>query len=134
MSSLDRGADVLTSAARGVSVEQVRARTNAVTPPTSTIIHTSGTTGMPKGVVLTHGNLFHRCRLTIPARPHHDLSSRSSCRSPTLARFVMYRLLAGQDRVLSRHPQPGSTTSRRSPTMLLVVPQRHGEGLQRGRC
>jgi len=35
----------------------------------ATIVHTSGTTGRPKGVVLTHGNILHNCYAAVQAIP-----------------------------------------------------------------
>ena len=38
----------------------------------ATIMYTSGTTGNPKGVMLTHGNLLSNAsRPTVAASPHH---------------------------------------------------------------
>jgi long-chain acyl-CoA synthetase len=35
----------------------------------ATIVHTSGSTGLPKGVVLTHGNIVHNCEAAAQAIP-----------------------------------------------------------------
>jgi long-chain acyl-CoA synthetase len=35
----------------------------------ATIVHTSGTTGRPKGVMLTHGNILHNCYAAVDAIP-----------------------------------------------------------------
>ncbi|HEY7595469.1 MAG TPA: long-chain fatty acid--CoA ligase [Actinophytocola sp.] len=57
---IDAGAvDKLVSAGKDVSDADIEDRRAAVTPDDlATIIYTSGTTGRPKGVVLTHRNLF----------------------------------------------------------------------------
>ena len=57
---IDDGAvNSIVEAGRDVPDEEIRTRRTAVTPDDlATIIYTSGTTGRPKGVVLTHRNLF----------------------------------------------------------------------------
>jgi long-chain acyl-CoA synthetase len=57
---IDDGAvDTLVAAGKDVADEEIRSRRAAVEPDDlATLIYTSGTTGRPKGVVLTHRNLW----------------------------------------------------------------------------
>ncbi|MCA1655280.1 MAG: AMP-binding protein, partial [Pseudonocardiaceae bacterium] len=59
----DRAVESLVEAGKDVPDETIDQRRAAVTPDDlATLIYTSGTTGRPKGVVLTHRNLFAACR------------------------------------------------------------------------
>ncbi|MFJ8191518.1 AMP-dependent synthetase/ligase [Streptomyces sp. NPDC096094] len=64
---LDAGALAdLTALGRGVSDEEVTKRRTALTPDTvATVCYTSGTTGRPKGCVLTHANLHAEAANTV---------------------------------------------------------------------
>ncbi|GGQ69517.1 AMP-dependent synthetase/ligase [Streptomyces pilosus] len=64
---LDAGALAdLTALGEGVSDEEVTKRRTALTPDTvATVCYTSGTTGRPKGCVLTHANLYAEAANTI---------------------------------------------------------------------
>jgi long-chain acyl-CoA synthetase len=59
----DRAVETLAEAGRDVADEVLDERRAAVRPDDlATLIYTSGTTGRPKGVVLTHRNLYSACR------------------------------------------------------------------------
>ncbi|AWW36088.1 AMP-dependent synthetase/ligase [Streptomyces cadmiisoli] len=58
--------DDLTALGREVTDEEVTKRRTALTPDTiATVCYTSGTTGRPKGCVLTHGNLHAEAANTV---------------------------------------------------------------------
>jgi long-chain acyl-CoA synthetase len=62
------GLDELTRGGEGVADGELDERIAAITPETvATIVYTSGTTGPPKGCVLTHGNLRTNVRQSVEA-------------------------------------------------------------------
>ncbi|MBC6450807.1 AMP-dependent synthetase/ligase [Actinokineospora xionganensis] len=67
---LDAAVDELTAAGAGVSDKAAHERRLAVrSSDTATLVYTSGTTGRPKGVELTHRNLLAEIRADIAAFP-----------------------------------------------------------------
>lgn len=61
----------LREAASGLSDDELRERRRSVrADDMATIVYTSGTTGRPKGVVLTHRNLLAEIRADLAAFPH----------------------------------------------------------------
>ena len=78
---LDADLDRLRAAGRTVTLEQVRQRRGATEATTlATLVYTSGTTGLPKGCMLTHGNLAAEVRsiVTTEAISERVLTDRSS--------------------------------------------------------
>jgi long-chain acyl-CoA synthetase len=64
------GLEQIKDAGRGVADEELQRRADAVTgADIATIVYTSGTTGRPKGCVLTHGNLVFNAAATEVALP-----------------------------------------------------------------
>ena len=60
------GWDEFLALADGVGEDRLEARSAALEPDdVASIVYTSGTTGVPKGVMLTHGNLLFSCRSAI---------------------------------------------------------------------
>lgn len=59
----DKAVEKLVEAGKDVTDEAIEERRSAVRPDDlATLIYTSGTTGRPKGVTLTHRNLYAACR------------------------------------------------------------------------
>lgn len=124
------GLDKLADAGRGVPDEEVvRRRSLAVAADTATIIYTAGTTGKPKGCVLTHGNFVDLTRNTALAIPEVANDRASTLLFITLAhvfaRFISVLCVHAGVRVGHQAdtsqlvPALGSF----QPTFLLAVPR-----------
>ncbi len=107
----------------------VRARLAALAPENvATILYTSGTTGDPKGVMLTHGNLLSNCaailqhiRVTEADRTLSFLPLSHSFER-TAGHFAL--LMAGGEIAYATSPEKVATEVREiKPTLLLGVPR-----------
>jgi long-chain acyl-CoA synthetase len=129
----DGGLDALAGAGLGVTAEELARRRAAVTSQMpATIVYTSGTTGRPKGCVISHGNLTEAVRAitSVPGVWDRVLAGDASSLfflplSHILARVVVLCLVhAGKRAGFLADPAelPAELTAFR-PTILLAVPR-----------
>jgi long-chain acyl-CoA synthetase len=129
----DGGLDALAGAGLGVTAEELARRRAAVTSQMpATIVYTSGTTGRPKGCVITHGNLTEAVRAitSVPGVRDRVLAGDASSLfflplSHILARVVVLCLVhVGKRAGFLADPAglPAELTAFR-PTILLAVPR-----------
>ncbi|MDO4260068.1 MAG: long-chain fatty acid--CoA ligase [Actinomycetaceae bacterium] len=132
VSSFDKGLFLqLHTDGKDISPANVDVRRKAISADDiATIVYTSGTTGRPKGVVLTHRNLFGTVQSVRQILPQlvDNPETRMLLFLPVahvLARYLMHLLLAGRG-VISFSPDVKNLLSDISsfkPTILLAVPR-----------
>jgi long-chain acyl-CoA synthetase len=127
------GLDELGRAGERITADEVARRRGAATSETlATIVYTSGTTGRPKGCVITHGNLTEAVRATfgVPGVQDHVLADDASSLfflplSHVLARVISLCMVHAGKRV-GFLPGPGDLAAALPsfrPTILLTVPR-----------
>lgn len=125
------GMQTIFEAGRGIDRQEIGKRTNRLTTSSlATLVYTSGTTGTPKGVELTHGNftdLNANSLLWMPEIAAHP-GSRLLLFLPLahiLARFLQFHQLTGEG-VLGHTPDTKNLLpdlASFKPSYLLVVPR-----------
>ncbi|MDO4243173.1 MAG: long-chain fatty acid--CoA ligase [Actinomyces sp.] len=117
---------------KGVDLAELDARTSRLTSQDlATIVYTSGTTGRPKGVELTHGNLVHLCVNTVDHVP--EVLQAPEVRvllflplAHVLGRFIEIAIVCSPAGVLGHAPDVKNLVTDLStfrPTFVLAVPR-----------